>query len=174
MTGDRLEMYLRKYHGQPGLEAISYAEICYGESATIETYDIYNNRTISYSNIHSASCPFSGHTCLEGDTSVYTLVRGLGDSNDLGINAERRYHFRRKMTCAPLITNASLLGLTLIKNTSPTMKICNIPMYPSGAANIILMYAERETVWRDIITARRLMFIEISTRPLQSCVVPSC
>jgi hypothetical protein len=97
--------YILQFHGQSMLRAVSYAETCYGETAVAEACNIFYNRTISYSVTHNASCPFSGHTCLEGDSSAYTLDTGFVDYNVLGINAEQRFQFRRKTTCAPLVTN---------------------------------------------------------------------
>ena len=37
------------------------------------------------------------------------LDTGFVDSDVLGINVDRRYHFRRKMTCAPLVTNSTYI-----------------------------------------------------------------
>jgi hypothetical protein len=91
--------------------SISYVDSCYSNEAVTEGCNIYYNRTVSYSEEHNTSCPFPGDVCLYGQTSAYTLDTGFTDSNLLGINAAKRYQFRRRTTCSPVVTNSSYIGI---------------------------------------------------------------
>jgi hypothetical protein len=86
-----------------------YIDNCYREPFAAEDCKVYNNRTIAFSEEHNASCPFLGDVCLYGQISAYALETHWVDSNVLGINAPKRYHFRRKTTCSPIVTNYSYI-----------------------------------------------------------------
>jgi hypothetical protein len=76
----------------------------------IDSCKPYYNQTISYSEGHNTSCPFSGDACLCGQTSAYALDTRFVDSSVLGINAAKRYQFRRRTICSPIVTNSSYVA----------------------------------------------------------------
>lgn len=108
LTGDEGFLY-PSMEGAAQQRSTSYVDNCYVEAAIAEGCNLYYNRTISYSEEHNASCPFFGDVCLYGQTSAYALDTGFVDSNVLGINAAKRYQFRRRTTCSPIVTNSSYI-----------------------------------------------------------------
>jgi len=106
LTGPQFSLYEYRTEGAAKERAVSYIDSCYGQAVVAESCKPYYNRTISYSEEHNASCPFFGDVCLYGQTSAYALDTGFVDSSVLGINAAKRYQFRRRTIYSPIVTNS--------------------------------------------------------------------
>lgn len=76
--------------------ALAYTKLCYHAEEGADGCNIFDNQTIKYTEKANETCPFIGKACVTFDT-------GLIDAKFLGINAAKRYQFRRRMSCAPLI-----------------------------------------------------------------------
>jgi len=103
------EFCLLHWYSDPESRAAIYAETCYGENSTVDGCNIFYKSKIGYGDKHDSPCPFYGDVCLYRNNSAYTLDTGYLDSNILGINGARRFQFRRKTTCAPLVVNTSYI-----------------------------------------------------------------
>lgn len=109
--------------------ATLYVENCYGNNTALEACNLYYNRTISYSEEHNASCPFLGGVCLYGQNSAYALDTDYVDSNVLGINAAKRYQFKRRTTCSPIVMNSSYINY---RNVADRPDLSQIVTYDYG------------------------------------------
>jgi len=87
--------------------AANYAQQCYSSSAGKEAEcDTFVQRRLPISSDMNAACPFDSRICKTQDRNL-VLDTGYLDSHDhLGINSrpEERFLFRRKISCAPLVT----------------------------------------------------------------------
>jgi hypothetical protein len=100
LTGSPISLYQYRTDGAAKGRGVSYIDSC----------KPYYNRTISYSEEHNASCPFSGDVCLYGQTSAYALDIGFVDSGVPSINTAKRYQFRRRTICSPIVTNSPYIA----------------------------------------------------------------
>ena len=64
-------------------------------------------KNLIYKIDENAACPFGGNTCHGGDNIALAMDTGFVDSKILGVNSESDFQWRRRMTCAPLISNTS-------------------------------------------------------------------
>ena len=83
--------------------AFSYVQQCYRKQAGTGDCNYYYNQSISYTEMRIDICPFSAKVCALNEHPAYSFDSGLVDSKYLGINAQKRYLFRRRVTCAPVI-----------------------------------------------------------------------
>ena len=89
------------YPNERTLQAVSYAETCYGPKTRAgECLFFYKDR-IPFEEVHNSTCPFKEDICLYGRTSSYTLDTGFIDSSILGFNMAHRCQFRLQSTCTP-------------------------------------------------------------------------
>ncbi|KAH7131015.1 hypothetical protein EDB81DRAFT_696176 [Dactylonectria macrodidyma] len=88
--------------------ADEYVQTCYNTSSSFNPLcQQFVQQEISWTGKSNATCPFSSGMCLGGDDAAFEMDSGMIDSHDtLGINAakENRVLYRRKSTCAPVIT----------------------------------------------------------------------
>lgn len=87
--------------------AANYAQQCYSASAGKEAEcDIFVQRRLPITADMNASCPFDSRVCKTQDQNL-VLDTGYLDSHEhFGINAppKDRFLYRRKISCAPLVT----------------------------------------------------------------------
>ena len=95
--------------GYPLERANQYRQNCYNTTRRDGDCSFFFNQYISYVEQTNASCPFKGDTCWRGKGAAFTLDTGYVDANTIGLNAAKRYSFRRKTTCAPLVVAGSPL-----------------------------------------------------------------
>lgn len=88
--------------------AYEYAQTCYN---TIKSSNglcrRFVQQEIKWTANATASCPFVPGMCLGGDTGAFEMDTGMVESHrDLGFNTvpKNRVLYRRKTTCAPLVT----------------------------------------------------------------------
>lgn len=110
LTGPQSSLYEYRTEGAAKERAVAYIDSCYGQGVVPESCKPYYNRTITYSDEHNATCPFFGGVCLYGQTSAYALDTGYVDCSVLGINAAKRYQFKRRTVCSPIVTNSSYVS----------------------------------------------------------------
>jgi hypothetical protein len=110
LAGHDLFLYQSRALAAAQERATLYVENCYGNQTAVGACNQYYNRTVSYSEEHNASCPFLGDVCLYGQTSAYALDTDYVDSNVLGINARKRYQFKRRTVCSPIVMNSSYIN----------------------------------------------------------------
>jgi hypothetical protein len=88
--------------------ADEYVQTCYNIShATSSLCQQFVQQEIKWTPRSNAPCPFASGICLGGDSSAFEMDSGMIDSHaTLGLNAARgnRVLYRRKTTCAPIIT----------------------------------------------------------------------
>lgn len=89
--------------------AIPYTKQCYHAEDGAEGCNFFYNQTISYIEKANETCPFRGKTCAWGRNSALSFDTGLVDAHFLGINAQKKYQFRRKMLCAPLLPDGDFI-----------------------------------------------------------------
>lgn len=113
--------------------AIAYTTQCYHAEEGAEGCNFFYNQTIGYIEKANQTCPFRGMTCAWGRNSAVSFDTGLVDAHFLGINAPKKYQFRRKMLFAPLLPD----GDFIISETG-TDNITHIKYSPSqhGGGNL--------------------------------------
>jgi len=88
--------------------ADGYVQTCYNTSKSSNALcHRFVQQEIKWTTDFNASCPFSPGMCLGGDTAAFEMDTGPIDSHKtLGLNSarENRVLYRRKTTCAPLVT----------------------------------------------------------------------
>jgi hypothetical protein len=87
------------------MHAWNYVKECYGTNSNDKPgCSTFYQQVIKHSTEPNVNCPFNGDACLQGSKSAYKVTTGMQDSNVLGINApaDKRFHFERSITCAPL------------------------------------------------------------------------
>lgn len=85
-------------------QAAAYASDFYTSSSEGQGYQSrFYNRSISYGIMKSAECPFAGNVCVGDENKTYRLTTGLLPASVLGISAATSFHFKRTMTCSPII-----------------------------------------------------------------------
>lgn len=86
--------------------AFAYSRQCYNASNGAEGCSLFFNQSIGYTSESSGHCPWVGKLCaLRNDNASYTLDTGFISTKTIGINAQSRYSFRKRTTCAPLEKN---------------------------------------------------------------------
>jgi hypothetical protein len=85
-------------------QAANYYRDCYEAAPSIQQCNIFAHNEQLSNTTDNDDCPFLGNVCLLGPNSAVTFDTGYVDSNTLGINSVRRPYYRRKTTCAPLVT----------------------------------------------------------------------
>ncbi|KAH7131651.1 hypothetical protein B0J13DRAFT_642473 [Dactylonectria estremocensis] len=88
--------------------ADEYVQTCYNTSSSSNSLcQQFVQQEIRWTGKSNATCPFASGMCLGGDNAAFEMDSGMIDSHDtLGINAakENRVQYRRKSTCAPVVT----------------------------------------------------------------------
>ena len=82
--------------------ALAYVKKCYHTRLGAEGCNDFYNQSITYTEKTNQTCPFLDQTCVLGKDSAIAFDTGFIDGKFLGINAAKRYQFRRKSLCAPL------------------------------------------------------------------------
>ena len=90
-------------------QATLYSNHCYHAEEGAEGCNFFYNQSIGYIEKANETCPFRGMTCAWGRNSAVSFDTGLVDAHILGINAPRKYQFRRKMLCAPLLPDGDFI-----------------------------------------------------------------
>ena len=85
-------------------QAASYYRNCYEADPSVQECNIYASNEPLSKKTDNDGCPFQGDVCLLGPRSAVTFDTGYLDGNTLGINSRNRPFYRRKTTCAPLVT----------------------------------------------------------------------
>ena len=88
-------------------QALAYRKQCYGTEPSAEGCNYFYKQSIPYQTLRDDICPFAGNMCTKRAgrrAPGFTLDTGLIDASFLGINSVKRYQFRRKSTCAPVIS----------------------------------------------------------------------
>lgn len=96
----------------PFSRAAAYATKCYDAEHGADGCNYFYNQTISYAEKSNQTCPFLGQTCVWGRNSAVAFDTGLIDAKILGINAAKRFQFRREMLCAPLVPDGGFIRFT--------------------------------------------------------------
>lgn len=86
-------------------QAASYYRGCYEADPSVQLCNIYANNDPLSQRTDNTDCPFLGDVCLLGPKSAVTFDTGYLDVNTLGINARNRPFYRRRTTCAPVVTD---------------------------------------------------------------------
>ncbi|KAF7556857.1 hypothetical protein G7Z17_g1095 [Cylindrodendrum hubeiense] len=88
--------------------ADEYVQTCYNTSSSSNSLcQQFVKQEIRWTGRSNATCPFASGMCHGGDNAAFEMDSGMIDSHDtLGLNAakENRVLYRRKSTCAPIIT----------------------------------------------------------------------
>ncbi|KAH7147060.1 hypothetical protein B0J13DRAFT_441670 [Dactylonectria estremocensis] len=88
--------------------ADEYVQTCYNTSSSSNSLcQQFVKQEIRWTGRSNATCPFASGMCLGGDDGAFEMDSGMIDSHDtLGLNAakENRVLYRRKSTCAPVVT----------------------------------------------------------------------
>ena len=88
--------------------AAAHEAKCYDEAAPTDCGSFVEN-TLPFNEFHDTKCPFRADVCSRGPESAFTLDTGLLDSSLLGINSPKKYLFRRRTICAPLVMNTTYI-----------------------------------------------------------------
>lgn len=86
-------------------QAAGYYRNCYEADPSVQECNIYANNGPLSNTTDNDDCPFRGDVCLLGPKSAVTFDTGYLDINTLGINTRKRLFYRRRTTCAPLVTD---------------------------------------------------------------------
>lgn len=89
--------------------AAAYTKQCYHAEEGAEGCNFFYKQSIKYIERANQTCPFRGKTCALGRNSALSFDTGLVDAHFLGINAQKKYQFRRKMLCAPLLPDGDFI-----------------------------------------------------------------
>lgn len=88
--------------------ADEYVQTCYNTSSSSNSLcQQFVQQDIKWTGKSNATCPFASGMCLGGDNAAFEMDSNMIDSHDtLGLNAakENRVLYRRKSTCAPVVT----------------------------------------------------------------------
>jgi hypothetical protein len=88
--------------------AAEYVRTCYNTSSSSNSLcQQFVQQEIRWTGKPNAICPFASGMCLGGDNAAFEMDSGMIDSHaTLGLNAakENRVLYRRKSTCAPVVT----------------------------------------------------------------------
>jgi hypothetical protein len=84
-----------------------YYRNCYEAEFSLQECILFPDKALVWKRIDNDECPFLGNVCLLGKQSALTFDTGYADSKALGLNAprSRRPYFRRRISCAPVITD---------------------------------------------------------------------
>jgi hypothetical protein len=85
--------------------AASHVARCYRGSRSVDGCDNLLSKSIRY-NVSMTKCPLDGDVCLREDLAL-TFDTEWQDARVLGISSPEKYLFRRRTTCAPLVTNTT-------------------------------------------------------------------
>ena len=89
---------------------IGYTRACYHSTVFTNPCSRTLTRTIFHNISSGSTCPFLNKAmCKNGDSSVSTMDLGFVDANSLGINSARKFDFRRRTTCSPVLDNDSFV-----------------------------------------------------------------
>ena len=91
--------------------AAAHEAKCYNDMAPADCGSFVAN-TLPYNEFHNTKCPFRADICSGGQESAFTLDTGLLDSSLLGINSPKKYLFRRRTICAPLVMNTTYIKIS--------------------------------------------------------------
>lgn len=100
--------------------AASHVARCYRGSRSVDGCDNLLSKSIRY-NVSMAKCPLDGDVCLREDLAL-TLDTGWQDARVLGISSPEKYLFRRRTTCAPLVTNTTYVQFVEAPNGKITAR----------------------------------------------------
>lgn len=100
--------------------AASHVARCYRGSRSVDGCDNLLSKSIHY-NTSMTKCPLNGGVCLRDDLAL-TLDTGWQDARVLGISSPEKYLFRRRTTCAPLVTNTTYVRFVEASNGRVTAR----------------------------------------------------
>ncbi|KAK5056788.1 hypothetical protein LTR84_012320 [Exophiala bonariae] len=83
--------------------AASHVARCYRGAGSVDGCDNLLSKSIAY-NVSMSKCPLPGNVCAHEDLAL-SLDTGWQDARVLGISSPQKLIFRRRTTCAPLVTN---------------------------------------------------------------------
>ena len=90
--------------------ALTYAEACYQSTESTTPCPMAATRSIIHNTSTSSSCPFPNESmCKFGNKSVFAMDSGFVQASRLGINSARRFEFRRRTTCSPVLDNETFV-----------------------------------------------------------------
>lgn len=101
-----------RYVSYKDTNAADYRQRCYRAKLGADGCNFFYNQSITYTEKCENNCPFPGGTCARESSPALTLDTGLIDAGLIGINSEKRYHFRRTTTCAPLKADGEFIKIT--------------------------------------------------------------
>lgn len=101
-----------KYLFYEDSNAAEYRQKCYRAKLGADGCNFFHNQSITYTEKFENKCPFPGETCARERDLALTLDTGLIDAGLIGINSEKRYHFCRTTTCAPLKADGEFIKIT--------------------------------------------------------------
>ena len=90
--------------------AAAYAKQCYNARIGADGCNFFYSQSIPYNERSNETCPFMSQTCAFGPSGAVSFDTGLLDAGVLGLNAAKRYQFRRNSTCVPLIPDGKHYG----------------------------------------------------------------
>ena len=95
-------------------QATAYAQQCYNARKGAEGCNYLYKQSIEYTETADDICPFAGKTCALGRNGAHTFDTGFSDASYTGINTAKRYQFRKRTTCAPLIPDGENINITKV------------------------------------------------------------
>lgn len=131
-------------------EAAAYAKHCYHAEEGAEGCNFFYNQSIGYIETVNETCPFRGMTCAWGRHSAVSFDTGFVDAHFLGINTPRKYQFRRKMLCAPLLPDGDfIVSRTATENLTSNEYLYYHPLRasPRFPAHIDYSPSQNDIVW---------------------------
>ena len=84
-------------------EAIAYAESYYSKSLFRTPGTEYVRRKIDFKSYQDEPCPFPHSYCVSNNSTL-VLDSGMQSSRILGVNTAEEYFVRKRLDCAPLIS----------------------------------------------------------------------
>lgn len=106
------------YDRQKEARAGEYAQNCYGSADLLKSgrCNLFYKPTIKYTAEPRWGCPFPvDKMCVQGQQPMH-FYTDLIDPNDIGINSEHLFKFRRNSTCSPLTWEDSYVSNKTAEN----------------------------------------------------------
>lgn len=113
---------------KPPNVATAYTKQCYHAEEEAEGCNFFYKQSIKYIERANQTCPFRGKTCAWGRNSALSFDTGLVDAHFLGINAQKKYQFRRKMLCAPLLPDGDFIIFETGADNTTSIKYSPFPI----------------------------------------------
>lgn len=129
----------------PHDRAIAHVRNCHHAKSRADGCNFFHNQTILEK--ANETCLFLGQTCALGGNSAVAFDTSFIDAKYLGINAAKRYQFRRKTRCAPLVPDSVFTEI----ESPPRMdsgKRVEVP--PPNLRGICQMGKFKSVGWRNV------------------------